>query len=366
MRKEAEQALREREAQYRSVVENVRDVVFQTDIDGHWTFLNPAWEGMTGYSVDDTLGNPCLAYFKGPELDAMTEVFDGARSFCRSEVRLRTRDGSVRWVALFAQSLQEEDGALTGVVGTLHDITERKRMEQQTREALRRERELNRLKSSVVSMVSHEFRTPLSTIRSSAEMLGEFFDEWSPEKRKKYVDRIHRQIDRMSRLLGDVITTSKLDAEHDEPNPVPLDLRRFQREVADEVRAHLGTDRAIAVEMHDVPDEIEVDPDLLHHIVSNLLSNALKYSPDDTEVSVSWEVRGETLSVRVSDRGIGIPTSDQEHLFRAFFRASNVDSAEGSGLGMTIVKRAVDVYGGTISVDSTSGEGTTFRITLPL
>jgi len=366
MRKEAEQALREREAQYRSVVENVRDVVFQTDIDGHWTFLNPAWEGMTGYSVEDTLGNPCLAYFKGPELDAMTEVFDGTRSFCRSEVRLRTRDGSVRWVALFAQSLQEEDGALTGVVGTLHDITERKRMEQQTREALRRERELNRLKSSVVSMVSHEFRTPLSTIRSSAEMLGEFFDEWSPEKRKKYVDRIHRQIDRMSRLLGDVITTSKLDAEHDEPNPVSLDLRRFQREVADEVRAHLGTDRAVSVEMHDVPDEIEVDPDLLHHIVSNLLSNALKYSPDETEVSVTWEVRGETLSVCVSDRGIGIPTSDQEHLFRAFFRAGNVGSAEGSGLGTTIVKRAVDVYGGTISVDSASGEGTTFRITLPL
>jgi len=366
MRKEAEQTLREQEAQYRSVVENVRDVVFRTDVDGHWTFLNPAWEAMTGYGVKDTLGNPCLAYFEGPELDALSEVFDGERTACRSEVRLRTRNGSVRWMALFAQSLQEEAGTLAGVVGTLHDITERKRMEQQTREALRRERELNRLKSSVVSMVSHEFRTPLSTIRSSAEMLGEFFDEWSPEKRKKYVDRIHRQIDRMSRLLGDVITTSKLDAEHDEPSPMEVDLRRFQREVADEVRAHLGTDRSVDVEMKDVPEQLMVDPDLLHHIASNLLSNALKYSPEDTEVSVTWQVQGETLSLQVADQGIGIPASDKEHLFRAFFRASNVENAEGSGLGMTIVKRAVDVYGGTIAVDSSSGRGTTFDVTLPL
>ena len=373
IRKEAEQTLREREAQYRSVVENVRDVVFQIDADGHWSFLNPAWEALTGYPVEETTGNPSLAYFEGPELEEMCGVFRGEQSSCRSEVKLRTRDGSVRWMALFAQTLQEgheedgpADGHTSGIVGTLHDITERKRMEQQTREALRRERELNRLKSSVVSMVSHEFRTPLSTIRSSAEMMGEFFEQWSPEKRKKYVDRIHRQIDRMSRLLGDVITTSKLDAEHDTPTPAPIDPHRFQREVTDEVCAHLGVDRIVEVDTIGLPDEIAVDPDLLHHILSNLLSNALKYSPDDTPVRVRWKMENHTLKLRVADEGIGIPESDQEHLFRAFFRAGNVGGADGSGLGMTIVKRAVEVYDGSIDVDSRDGDGTTFEVTLPL
>ena len=366
-RMETEQALREREAQYRTVVENVRDVVFQTDTEGRWTFLNPAWESVTGYTVDESLGEPCDAFLESDRFDDAADhvtLLCGNKTRCRYEVQLHGREGT-RWMALFAQATFDDEGERTGVAGTLHDITERKRMEQQTREALRRERELNRLKSSFVSMVSHEFRTPLSTIRSSSEMIDRFIDTWPKEKRDKYLRRIRRQVDRMSRLLGDVITTSKLDAHDEGPDLFDVQLRPFMREIGEEMRAHFQTDCNLEVNMHDLPDTVLVDRDLLHHIVGNLVSNAIKYSPDDEPVEVDLTVDDEHLHLHIRDHGIGIPKSDAPHLFQAFYRGDNVGNAEGVGLGMTIVRRAVDVYRGSIDWETTPGGGTTFHVELP-
>jgi PAS domain S-box-containing protein len=365
-RMETEQALREREAQYRSVVENVRDIVFQTDTDGCWTFLNPAWEEATGFSVEESLGQ---RFDKHIESDHFGDDGPCASMLCgeeegRFEVELQGRKGT-RWMALFAQALYDDDGRRTGVAGTLHDITDRKRMEQKTREALQRERELNKLKSSFVSMVSHEFRTPLSTIRSSSEMIARFIEQGRDEKRDKYLRRIRRQVDRMTRLLGDVITTSKLDAQNNGPDLYATDLRRFMREIGEEMQSHFGRDRTLDIDLVDVPDRVPLDRDLLHHIAGNLISNALKYSPEEEPVEVSFRLDDEYLAMQVRDHGIGISASDEPHLFQAFYRGGNVGKIEGVGLGMTIVRRAVDVYDGTIGWETTPGGGTTFTVILP-
>jgi len=366
-RMETEQALREREAQYRTVVENVRDIVFQTDTDGRWTFLNPAWEDATGFPVEESLGERFDEHIVSDHFDhpeGTRSILGGAEEG-RFEVRLHGRFGQ-RWMAMFAQVLYDEDGHRAGVAGTLHDITERKRMEQKTREALQRERELNKLKSSFVSMVSHEFRTPLSTIRSSSEMIARFIKQGRDDKRDKYLRRIRRQVDRMTRLLGDVITTSKLDAQNHGPDRVNTDLRYFMREIGEEMRSHFGHHRRLNLEADDLPRQVPVDRDLLHHIVGNLTSNALKYSPDDAPVDIKLTLRDEDLRLRVRDYGIGIDASDEPHLFQAFYRGGNVGKVEGVGLGMTIVRRAVDVYAGSLHWSSTPGGGTTFTVHLPL
>ncbi|PEN14584.1 hypothetical protein CRI94_06065 [Longibacter salinarum] len=366
-RMETEQALREREAQYRSVVENVRDIVFQTDTHGRWTFLNPAWEDATGFSVEESLGQHFDEQIESEYLEEGNDTVSilMGEEEGRYEVKLHGRKGT-RWMALFAQALYDEDGNRSGVAGTLHDITERKEMERKTREALQRERELNKLKSSFVSMVSHEFRTPLSTIRSSSEMIARFIEQEQDEKRDKYLSRIRRQVDRMTRLLGDVITTSKLDAQNNGPDLYPTDLRYFMREIGEEMRSHFGQNRQLNIQWSNIPDRLPVDRDLLHHIAGNLISNALKYSPDDEPVVVNLAVEDECLLVRVRDRGIGIQAADEPHLFQAFYRGENVGKKEGVGLGMTIVRRAIDVYGGNISWADAPGGGTTFVVELPL
>lgn len=366
-RMETEQALREREAQYRTVVENVRDVVFQTDMEGRWTFLNPAWETLTGFSVSESLGQPFDKHIDtiGARADISSGSMLGGKEEGRYEVELHGRNGT-RWIALFAQALYDDDGTPSGVAGTLHDITDRKRMERKTREALQRARELNKLKSSFVSMVSHEFRTPLSTIRSSSEMIAQFIERGMDEKRDKYLRRIRRQVDRMTRLLGDVITTSRLDAQNDGPDLLPTDLHHFMREINEEMQSHFGRGRVFHLEAKRLPDRIAIDRDLFHHIAGNLISNALKYSPDDERVDVDLTVHEGRLEMRVVDHGIGISESDAPHLFQAFYRGNNVGKAEGVGLGMTIVRRAVDVYNGSIRWEETPGGGTTFIVELPV
>lgn len=367
-RMEAERALRDREAQYRTVVENVRDVVFQTDMEGRWAFLNPAWEAITGFTVQETLGQRLDEHIEMPHAQGVLagegSMLEGKEKG-RYEVELHGRNGT-RWMALFAQALYDEDGARSGVAGTLHDITERKRMEQKTKEALQRARELNKLKSSFVSMVSHEFRTPLSTIRSSSEMIARFIEHGADEKRDKYLRRIRRQVDRMTRLLGDVITTSKLDAQNDGPELMATDMRYLMREIGEEMQSHFGRGRTFELDAETLPDEVAIDRDLFHHIAGNLISNALKYSPDDERVHVELTLQGDHLELRVIDHGIGIMASDAPHLFQAFYRGENVGKVEGVGLGMTIVRRAVDVYEGSLHRKETPGGGTTFTVHLPV
>jgi signal transduction histidine kinase len=147
---------------------------------------------------------------------------------------------------------------------------------------------------------------------------------------------------------------------------VNTDLRYFMREIGEEMRSHFGHHRRLNVEVDDLPRQVPVDRDLLHHIVGNLTSNALKYSPDDAPVDIKLTLRDGDLRLCVRDYGIGIDASDEPHLFQAFYRGSNVGKVEGVGLGMTIVRRAVDVYEGSLHWSSTPGGGTTFIVHLPL
>lgn len=246
------------------------------------------------------------------------------------------------------------------------NIEERKRAEAEVRSALAKEQELNELKSRFVSMASHEFRTPLSTILSSAELLERYSDRWDLQKQQTHYQRIKVAAQHMNELLDDVLFMGKAEARRQELQHLPLDLVIFCRELAEELQLCDRDCHPILFRstLNSLP--VQADERLLRHIFSNLLSNALKYSPDGSPVVFQLDWQHEEAIARVQDRGIGIPAADRTHLFESFHRASNASNISGTGLGLAIVKRCVDLYGGQIAVDSTVGEGTTFTIVLPL
>lgn len=230
---------------------------------------------------------------------------------------------------------------------------------------LRVEREVGQLKDSFVSMVSHEFRTPLAVIQSSAQILGRYLERLPPEERRQQVESITKNVRRMSGLIEEVLLLGKMEGGHMRCRPAPLDLAAFCRRVTDEMLSATHAQCPIQLDVADVP-EASADENLLRHITSNLLSNAVKYSPAGKPVRFSLVREGNRAVFTIRDEGLGIPAADCEKLFTAFHRGRNVASISGTGLGLTIVKRCVEMHDGEITFESHEGKGTTFTVRLPL
>jgi signal transduction histidine kinase len=230
---------------------------------------------------------------------------------------------------------------------------------------LAREKELGQLRSNFVSMVSHEFRTPLGIIQSSAEILEEYFDRLTTDERVEHLVSIRKNTRRMAGLMEEALLIGSLEAGKLDFRPAPLELRSFLNRLVDDVVAAVDRRCPVALVIGDLPAAPLLDERLLRHIFTNLLSNAVKYSEPDHPVRFEIECEGIDLVARVRDRGIGIPEADQEWLFSAFHRGGNVGQRPGTGLGLVIVKRCVDLHGGRITVESEPGTGTTVTVRLP-
>lgn len=266
-----------------------------------------------------------------------------------------------------AQVYGEEEKHILGFVAAQIAVAiERKRAESDLRTALAAEKELNQLKSSFVSMVSHEFRTPLEVILSSSNILDRYLDRLPPEKRAAQLRAIRKSVHRMNDLIDDVLLLGKFDAGALCCQPVPLDLAAFCRRAAREIESATARDGAIQFTTGEGNGEATADEGLLQHILTNLLGNAVKYSPADRIVEFELHRHGPDAEFVIRDHGCGIPAADQARLFTAFYRGSNVGQTSGSGLGLVIAKRCVDLHGGTIRCESQQGLGTTFTVTLPL
>jgi len=246
------------------------------------------------------------------------------------------------------------------------DITQRKRAEEELVKTLEREKELSQLKSNFVSMVSHEFRTPLGIIQSSAELLGDFHDKMPPVEREEQLKSITRNTRRMAGMMEDVLVLSRLDAGKLEFQPAALDLNGFCRRVVDEVLSATNRRCAIELSLNSVPLVAKADEGLLGHIFTNLLSNAVKYSEPGSTVRFTVELVGSNAVCVIRDHGIGISADDQQQMFNAFHRGSNVGNRPGTGLGLLLVKRCTELHGGELWVESKVGEGTSVTVTLPI
>jgi PAS domain S-box-containing protein len=254
-----------------------------------------------------------------------------------------------------------------------YEIQERKNIEDALRKnenelrlAYQKEKELSELKSRFVSMASHEFRTPLSTILSSADLIEAYKREEQQSKRERHTNRIKSSVANLTGILNDFLSLSKLEEGKIEEHPVAFNLEEFCEDVLDQMQGLLKRDQVIRHDMLVDPPTIILDKKLLKNVMFNLLSNAIKYSDAGTNIDCRVEKRGNTLIVVVVDEGIGIPAEEQQHLFTRFFRARNVENVQGTGLGLNIVKRYVELMRGSISFESKIGEGTTFTVFIPL
>ena len=232
--------------------------------------------------------------------------------------------------------------------------------------ALEKEKELNELKSRFISMTSHEFRTPLTTILGSAELLENYSHKWPEEKKRVHFERIHSNIQYLSQLLNDVLLIGQAEAGKLEFNPEPLGVVQLCCSLVEELQLSAGSEHTIAFISHCPEIEGYLDEKLLRHILNNLLSNAIKYSPTGSTVNFDLGCENGQAIFQIQDEGIGIPEKDQQHLFESFHRAKNVGNIPGTGLGLSIVKRSVDLHRGKITVKSKLGVGTTFTVTIPL
>ena len=232
--------------------------------------------------------------------------------------------------------------------------------------SLAEEKELNRLKGNFISMVTHEIRTPLALILGSSEILSRYLDRLPPEKRAGHLTTIAAAVQRMSELLEDVLLFSKAEAGRMEFNPVAMDLKNFCTQLVDEIASATNQRCPIELNVAAITESARGDESLLRHVLSNLLTNAVKYSPPATPVtfSVAREV-GDAVFI-VQDRGLGIPADDRQRLFTPFYRCKNVVTIPGTGLGLVIVKHCVEQHGGTLEIESAEGHGTTVRVRLPL
>lgn len=234
--------------------------------------------------------------------------------------------------------------------------------------ALEKEREINELKSRIVLNVSHGFKTPLTSILSSAQLLQIYAEKDHPFKQKitKHAFKIENSVRALNNLLTSVLFFGKSDENKLEFKPKKIFSAAFVKEVLDTVKAGIENDVVIKSEIGDLPKTITSDPELLYQVLENLLSNAVKYSRDGKQVDFKLTFEDNKLHATISDKGIGIPKTEQGKLFERFFRAKNVGIVEGSGLGLSIVKKCLEVLQGDISFESEMDKGTTFHVTVPV
>ena len=372
-----------------TILRSTADAVTATNENGTITYMNPAAESLTGWPLVEASGHNITEVIRfvdertgDPAENPALKVLDEGRVIYMDDyMALIAKDGTKTPVADSISPIFQETGSVTGVVLVLWNLSERRKAEYlaqevtasreaeaKTQKLLAAEQELNELKSRLIATISHEYRTPLAIVQSSSEMLQRYGDRFSEQKKETYFNRIQSAVHRMTQLVSDVLTFSKAEAGEFSFNPVSLDVAMFCRDVVEEQQLIAGDryrlnfiDRVFPISL-----SANLDEKILRHILTNLLTNAIKYSPNDSTINLFLLCENEQIIFQVQDQGIGIPSPDLQQLFEPFFRASNTGTIPGTGMGLSILKKCVDLHKGKITVSSEVGVGTTFTVKLPL
>lgn len=363
-------ALQASEEKYRALIEFAPDPVVIVDTDGVITLTNKRAEETFGYERQELIGQSIEILL--PEqirelLDVQPTVYltkPSQRSAANSDLSARHKNG-IEIPAKVGLS-PVDTGTEKLIMAYIVDITADKQLEASLRAALANEKELSQLKTSFTSIVSHEFRTPLSVILSSTELLSSYAERMDKNRRQEKLENIMRQVRRLIQLLDDVLMITRSESTGFTYKPAPVDVVVLCEEIIEEIRVGYRQNATIEFVSEGSCKTVNTDEFLLSHILQNLASNAIKYSQNGGMVRVLLNCSDSVLTLRVEDQGIGIPERDQSRLFESFRRAANVGQIQGTGIGLAIVKRAVDACGGTIEFTSVEGEGTTFIVTLPV
>jgi PAS domain S-box-containing protein len=365
------------------------------DANGMICLANPRIGELFGYEVKELLDQPIeilipgttrdrhvkqrSAYQKDPHQRPMGQGLD---------LQGERKDGSTFPLEVSLNHFQVGDQRF--VMGLVSDVTQRRSVElelqrtnadleervdtrtaelrlaeKSVREALEAEKELNALKSRFVSMASHEFRTPLSTIMSSVDLIARYSDGPQRDKVERHVSKIRGKVRELTTMLNDFLSLDKLEQGMVRCTASELDVVHLCIELVEELRNLTKSGQEIIYNHEGTERNVMQDRQMLGHLLSNLVSNAIKYSPENKRIELTTSVANGVLQITVSDEGMGIPLEDQQHLFERFFRASNAFTVQGTGLGLNIVRKYLDLMGGTIHFTSEPGKGSVFTAQLP-
>lgn len=371
-RKLAEDALRQSEARFSKVFHASPAGIFILQVaDGQIVDVNESFIELTGYVREELIGHHIntLNLWKGESAQSRLNFLQDHGAIRDQEAILHTKTGAARRI-LASTELIELSGEPC-VLALIFDITDRDRAQQERMNAevlrleLSKEHELLELKEQFLSKLSHDFRTPLAVIQAASDLLGQYFDRLPPEKRLRYMHDIQEQITILTDMLEDVLIVNRVQSGKLQVMPVPLDLVGFCRTLFEDMQLIDKVSHEFIFSAEGSFENVQMDMKLLRHILVNLLTNAIKYSPNGGTIRFELATQGASVVFRVRDQGIGIPEEDQRRLFEEYYRAKNAGEIAGTGLGLSIVKRIVEVYRGTLEVDSTVGVGTTFTVRLP-
>ncbi|MEG4321991.1 MULTISPECIES: ATP-binding protein [unclassified Microcoleus] len=366
------QMLRESERRFRAIFDSSFQLTKLLTPEGIVLEVNETALDFAGVRSQDIVGRPIWQMMIWPQTRKFSEQLQFAIAkasrgeFFRSEIDLLGKSGQIVTVDFSLKPVKNETGQVLLLIAEARDISDRKRAEAEILKALAREKELSELRAKFVTMVSHEFRTPLTTIQFSAGLLQDYSAKWSEEKKSTHFVRIQLAIKRMTELLEDILVIGKIEANTLPFQPVSLNLEKFCRQLVEEQQLNDSNQHPIAFIHEGGNCDAQMDEKLLRQMLGNVLSNAIKYSPVGSAVSLRLNCQNGQAIFQVQDQGIGIPQADLERILETFYRATNVGTISGTGLGLAIVKRSVELHGGKLAIDSQEGKGTTFTITLPL
>ena len=391
---ELESKVAERTAEIESVSRDIADykyaldessIVAVTDAQGVILHANDNFCRIARYTRDELIGQDhriiSSGYHPKSYIRGLWSTISRGNIW-KGELKNKAKDGTVYWVDTTIVPFMDETGRPSKYLAIRSDITERKLAEEKILElnadlenkitertleltqSLEREQAMNSMKSRFVSMASHEFRTPLSTIMSSIALVDTYKSDDQIEKREKHIERIKSSVRNLTGILNDFLSLEKLEQGKVEIQNEPFDLREYAGDIVEDLHGMLKSGQVILYS-YTGQSEFCSDKKVLKNVMLNLLSNAVKYSPENKEITLSIDNSIDRVLISVKDNGIGIPEDEQKNLFGQFFRARNAETIQGTGLGLNIVKRYIELLDGTISFISCSGEGTTFTVSLP-
>ncbi len=369
-------------SRYHKIVERQTELICCYRPDSIVTYVNPAYGEFFGVDPQTVVGSSILQFFDPDQHERILahihwQVVHKTPRFDVQYSRSLTPPPTLKVVEWTDQPLFfDDDGNVTEIIAVGRDATERiraeetrrllelARLEQEAlRSALEKERELNLMRANLMRVISHEFRTPLAIMRSSSDILTRYDDRLGKNQRIERLTSITEQVTKMNDMLDDIAESLSSGTVRFEPTE--FDLESLTRRLINEYAASIGAQHVFNLSANGV-SQVRLDQTLVVRMLSNLISNAVKYSPPHTEIDVELWAVDQHVMMRVRDRGIGIPQSDQTRLFEPFYRGSNVGSVSGTGIGMAIIRDCLHAHNGTISVESEVGQGSVFTITLPM
>ncbi len=348
---------------YDLIAENTLDTIALHKPDSTFEYVSPSITKTLGYTPEEVIGKKPSEIFdiKFEDADVLTQN--------KLIIEHKHKEGHLVTTEILIKPILNKNGEMVRYLAATRDVTERERILRELEAALHAEKEASLMKSRFVSFASHEFRTPIATIMSSTELVSLILKQYGSQelstKIGKHLDRMNNEVNRLNMLLNDILILEKQSLGKYQIKLKPLNIVAFLYNIYTEFYANKYESRVFDLPTEDTSVMVNTDYQLLTHVFTNLLDNALKYSPPHTPIKLSINVLPKTVEVSVIDKGIGVPKEEQSSLFESFFRASNVNYISGTGLGLSIVKQFVTILKGSIHFESQLNKGTRFCVTLP-